>query len=223
MVDVDTSYRSMIPDAVADAANHIVSDNLNFSDSISLWCDMSAAWDTLEYECRSHRWDVLADSVVLRTVCINMTAALFFIEREMFSTSYSHIMGADIATLAEKERSYGGSWIRRGGVGAFFMLSRKWDRLKVLVERSDGNLLQALRTDTREEGGMDDIRDLRCYLHLVESQRRVLEARLRVQKRQFTSDSKDEKWRCGCVMGVRRVCVKHCGGHAIPESTPVAP
>lgn len=29
--------------------------------------------------------------------------------------------------------------------------------------------------------------------------------------------SGDMEQKCGCVMGVRYICVKHCGGHAIPE------
>ncbi len=33
----------------------------------------------------------------------------------------------------------------------------------------------------------------------------------------------DERRACGCVMGVRRVCVEHCGGHAIPPPIPVTP
>ena len=36
----------------------------------------------------------------------------------------------DIAVLKEKEKTYGESWKLRGGVGAFMMLARKWDRIE---------------------------------------------------------------------------------------------
>ena len=34
----------------------------------------------------------------------------------------------DAQKLHEAEQSYGDSWKKRGGVGAFMMLARKWDR-----------------------------------------------------------------------------------------------
>ena len=36
----------------------------------------------------------------------------------------------DTKVLIDKGRSYGDSWIKRGGVGAFMMLARKWDRIE---------------------------------------------------------------------------------------------
>ena len=35
----------------------------------------------------------------------------------------------DIHRLIESEKSYGDSWRRRGGTGAFMMLARKFDRI----------------------------------------------------------------------------------------------
>ena len=40
------------------------------------------------------------------------------------------ITAADISGLVKAERSYGDSWRRRGGIGAFMMLARKWDRIE---------------------------------------------------------------------------------------------
>ena len=37
---------------------------------------------------------------------------------------------SDVHKLHEAEKSYGNSWKQRGGVGAFMMLARKWDRLE---------------------------------------------------------------------------------------------
>jgi len=36
----------------------------------------------------------------------------------------------DVRELVEAEKSYGDSWRKRGGVGAFMMLARKWDRIE---------------------------------------------------------------------------------------------
>ena len=47
------------------------------------------------------------------------------------------ITHADITGLLKAERSYGDSWKKRGGVGAFMMLARKWDRLENQVKAHD--------------------------------------------------------------------------------------
>ena len=36
----------------------------------------------------------------------------------------------DVDKLETAEKSYGTSWRQRGGVGAFMMLARKWDRIE---------------------------------------------------------------------------------------------
>ena len=74
----------------------------------------------------------------------------------------------DIDSLELAEKSYGDSWKRRGGVGAFMMLARKWDRLENKVEEFNWDVFEAIESDLRDEGILDDIRDLRRYLLLVE-------------------------------------------------------
>lgn len=98
------------------------------------------------------------------------------------------IAAQDAKVLRAKDREYGGSWLKRGGVGAFMMLARKWDRLEAAMERpsfgqivagaDEGKLIESDRydiinravVDGREEGILDDIGDLRRYLLLVESE-----------------------------------------------------
>ena len=75
----------------------------------------------------------------------------------------------DVDALHEAEQSYGDSWRQRGGVGAFMMLARKWDRLEKQTNDFGYDLFAAINDDTRDEGILDDIRDLRRYLLLVES------------------------------------------------------
>ena len=43
------------------------------------------------------------------------------------------IAQGDLEALKVAEESYGDSWKRRGGVGAFMMLARKWDRIEKQV------------------------------------------------------------------------------------------
>lgn len=95
---------------------------------------------------------------------------------------------ADVAGLKAAEENYGSSWKRRGGVGAFMMLARKWDRIENALRPNDGDearanislatektvapwdIFAAIAADPRAEGIIDDIRDLRRYLMLVESE-----------------------------------------------------
>ena len=76
----------------------------------------------------------------------------------------------DIERLVMAERSYGDSWKKRGGVGAFMMLARKWDRLEKQVWNYGWDIFEAIQDDDRPEGVLDDIRDLRRYLLLVEEE-----------------------------------------------------
>ena len=76
---------------------------------------------------------------------------------------------SDVHKLHEAEKSYGNSWKQRGGVGAFMMLARKWDRLEKQVEEHGYDVFKAIESDTRPEGIIDDIRDLRRYLLLVDA------------------------------------------------------
>ena len=104
-----------------------------------------------------------------------------------------HKIGAnDAEAVFKKDVDYGSSWKKRGGVGAFFVICRKWDRLEERVQRdirtehddfgvcieNSETLLDAppydlfahIAADPRDEGILDDIRDLRRYLMLVEEE-----------------------------------------------------
>ena len=77
----------------------------------------------------------------------------------------------DCNALYKSEQSYGDSWKKRGGVGAFMMLARKWDRIEKQVSDSHlYDIFSAYTYDAREEGIIDDIKDLRRYLLLVEAE-----------------------------------------------------
>lgn len=79
------------------------------------------------------------------------------------------IASGDVDGLRVSNESYGDSWKKRGGANAFFMLCRKFDRIERQVERYSHDIFTAVYKDNREEGILDDIRDLRRYLLLVEA------------------------------------------------------
>jgi len=85
-------------------------------------------------------------------------------------TIVEKVAQVDVTKLHKAEQSYGNSWKQRGGVGAFMMLARKWDRLEKQVNESNYDIFLAAEKDTRAEGILDDIRDLRRYLMLVEAE-----------------------------------------------------
>jgi len=93
----------------------------------------------------------------------------------------------DILKLHEKEKEYGGSWKKRGGANAFFMLCRKWDRLEHFVEKYNWDIFKSIEKDTRKEGVLDDIQDLRRYLMLVEAEMICREKKDRNYKPDFVS------------------------------------
>lgn len=84
------------------------------------------------------------------------------------------VAAEDVRFVLMREETYQGSWKRRGGVGAFMMLARKWDRLEGMLERpaAQYNLFEHI---TRDPSGADgsplaEVRDLRRYLLLVEAE-----------------------------------------------------
>lgn len=89
---------------------------------------------------------------------------------EGFLDKLSTLSEQDWRGLHQAYLSYGPSWKSRGGVGAFMMLARKWDRLENRVRKCGWDLFRAIATDTRGEGVIDDVRDLRRYLLLVEGE-----------------------------------------------------
>ena len=76
----------------------------------------------------------------------------------------------DLQALQRAEQSYGDSWKRRGGVGAFMMLARKFDRVEHQSNKHGWDVFEAGAVYSGEAGLLDDIRDLRRYLLLVEQE-----------------------------------------------------
>ena len=98
-----------------------------------------------------------------------------------YTDRLQEVADQDVTTLKKKDREYCGSWLKRGGVGAFMMAARKWDRLEnamALKSLTGGldpgpdryDIIGRALADGREEGILDDIGDLRRYLLLVEAE-----------------------------------------------------
>jgi hypothetical protein len=73
----------------------------------------------------------------------------------------------DVKVLKEKEKTYGQSWKLRGGVGAFMMLARKWDRIENQVKLCGYDVFKAWEDGVGVDGFADDVDDLIRYLTLV--------------------------------------------------------
>jgi hypothetical protein len=84
----------------------------------------------------------------------------------------------DVAELKRKDAEYGGSWKKRGGIGAFMNLVRKWDRLDEQVSRAERqgrrgikyDIFEHITHDASAESVLDSLRDLRRYCMLVEAE-----------------------------------------------------
>ena len=66
------------------------------------------------------------------------------------------VVDEDVEHVLMKEETYKGSWKKRGGVGAFMMLARKWDRLQGMLEdyTKQYNIFDLIMTQSRlAEGG----------------------------------------------------------------------
>lgn len=89
---------------------------------------------------------------------------------------YAVVLGEDHQETMRKDTEYQGSWMRRGGVGAFMMLARKWDRIEGLLGPHHLNIMSAIQADydsDRVQGSdgtvIAEVRDLRRYLLNVEA------------------------------------------------------
>lgn len=99
----------------------------------------------------------------------------------------------DVEGLLIAAESYGDSWKSRGGVGAFMMLARKWDRLETILKKAPHqyDVLKEIVAERSQggEGCLDAVRDLRRYLLLVEAEAATL-VKLPVQRDNLIADQR---------------------------------
>lgn len=85
----------------------------------------------------------------------------------------------DVDLVARKDEDYGSSWKRRGGVGAFMMLARKWDRIENFVRQHGYDVFRAIE---KEPTIVEDMMDLGGYLWLVRSEGMVIDRTLEEER-----------------------------------------
>ena len=83
---------------------------------------------------------------------------------------FLHCVMMDYLTVVKKNMEYGVSWKKRGGVGAFMMLARKWDRLETMCHKHNYDVFLAAEEKESSEDLIDTIRDLRNYCTLIENE-----------------------------------------------------
>ena len=85
----------------------------------------------------------------------------------MLRRKLNELARLDTDMLINKGAQYGDSWKRRGGVGAYMMLARKWDRIEETAKKNGYDIFKAIASDPEL---VDDIQDLGCYLWLVRAE-----------------------------------------------------
>lgn len=93
---------------------------------------------------------------------------------KLFISSIRHVVDSDAEGLTEARRQYGESWYARGGVGAYMMIVRKSDRIENTLKNADPqwDIMAKIKQEVRDkvqDGILDDVRDLRRYLGLLEA------------------------------------------------------
>lgn len=91
-------------------------------------------------------------------------------------TDFIREIALDIAeTLIKKDEEYGGSWLKRGGVGAYMMKVRKSDRLEEQVKRKGYDIFAALNSSSGSESLKDTLLDDAGYAILILAEQRARE------------------------------------------------
>ena len=72
-------------------------------------------------------------------------------KEKLSQVKLANLGNADVTALMKAEKSYGISWKKRGGVGAFMMLARKWDRIENQVKNHGWDIFATAKKDTRPE------------------------------------------------------------------------
>lgn len=74
------------------------------------------------------------------------------------------IANRDVELVLRKDKEYGASWLEYGGIGAFFVTVRKWDRIRNQLHRHGWDVFKAYADGTTSEAFADTVMDLRGYL-----------------------------------------------------------
>lgn len=168
-----TTYIDLVPQVQAD-------DLRTMEGPVGLYSFMSDLWAGIEATANDVGYDVFKTTGKTRLYMAELRHTLTWLaaeaDRGNGPVNLANQAAKDVEVLRYKDAQYGGSWKRRGGIGAFMMMCRKWDRIDQQVKTvGHGDIYRALSEDRRDEGILDDINDLRCYLLLIEAEWRCLD------------------------------------------------
>lgn len=86
---------------------------------------------------------------------------------KMQADTIKHVAEIAVKKTIAKEATYKGSWAKRGGKGAFFVMARKWDRIEEACKAQDWDIFKALQVDKALDGMFDDMIDHIGYYLLI--------------------------------------------------------
>lgn len=111
----------------------------------------------------------------------------------------------------KKDSEYGASWCKRGGVGAFFTVWRKADRLEEQLKKVDFNMFDVSDDPNSTESLDETMRDFANYLYLVLEKRKAIRDRDAAIKRRALES--------GIDLNADATHMVTAGGASIPLST----
>lgn len=92
-----------------------------------------------------------------------------------YMEEFGNVTRDAVGLLQLKSQTYGDSWKRRGGPGAWFTVVRPLDRLEGIVARHGGDIFAAIAADPSGQDGsaLACVRDIMNYMILIESEART--------------------------------------------------
>lgn len=168
---------------LANLIHVVVSPSVDAKVGRASFTTLQSHWGVIERQAASLQYDVL--NIVSQAIWPadgQIAGAIWRMTRSLYSLYDDPELQAvlDIRTLIDKDTSYGTSWKKRGGQGAFFVTTRKWDRILNQVQENahdaddfDESWERLIdQPNARDKDGIwDDIDDLRCYLLLWAAER----------------------------------------------------
>src|ERR1039458_3589413 len=98
---------------------------------------LRAYWLRFEDACKRQRYDAFAallnDDDEAMIGATHLRQRLLWLSSVAYGVGFEQQAGIDTDTLRQKGIHYGDSWKARGGVGAFMMAARKWDRIANII------------------------------------------------------------------------------------------
>lgn len=111
----------------------------------------------------------------LRGLDMQMTnVTLLYPQMETAREDMKALLSSLVDLAESKDREYGASWCKRGGIGAWFTTVRKFDRLITQVRQKGNNIWNVSEPVNSTESLEETIKDGINYLLLILEKRKVI-------------------------------------------------